>query len=247
MKLNIRKDTIFSILAGAGVLFTAVTTFFGTKRYLEEINNVELALYDPSSKLRTIKVAARSAVPALAATGGALFSIAKAHDSASEIIKGLGATAGYLAMNRNQLKDIVRKNDGTQGTALSPYAYCPKYPEVGSIENTGNGDLLCLEGYSGRWFLSSETAVRDAIAHFQRRFENGEYLSLNDFYEELGITTSHFGHQYGWAANTDYYDAPLDFETTLIDDYLDNNGRKTGVPCLVIDIYTYPMECYMEV
>ena len=33
-----------------------------------------------------------------------------------------------------------------------------------SIEDTGYGDLLCLEGYSGRYFWSSKQAVDNAEA-----------------------------------------------------------------------------------
>ena len=112
-----------------------------------------------------------------------------------------------------------------------------------SIEDTGFGDLLCLEGYSGRYFYSSKHAVDAAMQRFSASFKNGNYLCLNDLYNELRITPSHFGHQYGWAPSDGWYDYEngIDFECNFIYD------RIFDRPIYIIDIYTYPMECWQEV
>lgn len=112
-----------------------------------------------------------------------------------------------------------------------------------SIEDTGNGNLLVVEGYSGRWFWSSIEAVKEALDSISERFKDGEYLALNDMYEALGIEKTHFGHQFGWPANEDWcdYTEGILYECSLIWD------TELEREVLVIDIYTYPMECWMEV
>ena len=59
-------------------------------------------------------------------------------------------------------------------------------------------------------------------------------------YKLFGISETHFGEQYGWAANSDYYDGPIEFRNT---ETVTEHGEKM----LVIEIFTYPMECWMEV
>lgn len=240
--MKIRKDTVLSIIAGVGVVATAVTAIFGTKRYLEKLNALDMEKVREAPKKEKAIEAVKSFAPLAVATGGTIFCIAKANKSATKVIAGLSAAAGYLATNRDRLKEALKNSTGE--TVLP----CDMpYLQKGSIEATGNGNLLCFEGYSGRQFYSSEEAVREAVGRFQSRFLGGEYLSLNDLYEELDISTSHFGHQFGWPANPDYYDTNIDIEVTRLDYYIKPDGTLASEPCLVIDIYTYPMECWMEV
>ena len=240
--MKIRKDTVLSIIAGVGVVATAVTAIFGTKRYLEKLNALDMEKVHEASKKEKAINAAVSFAPLAIATGGTIFCIAKANKSATKVIAGLSATAGYLATNRDRLKTALKNSTGE--TVLP----CDMpYSQGGSVEATGNGDLKCFEGYSGREFYSSEEAVREAVGRFQSRFLGGEYLSLNDLYEELEIMPTHFGHQFGWPANPDYYDTNIDIEVTRLDDYIKADGTRAGKPCLVIDIYTYPMMGWMEV
>ena len=112
-------------------------------------------------------------------------------------------------------------------------------------EETGKGDLLCYEGYSGRWFRSNKKAVEEAEREFSNWFKEGEYLCLNDFYDLLGIETTIFGNQFGYAASEDYYDFEdgIEFVNTI----LPENKTDCGEALMIIDLFTYPMECWMEV
>lgn len=94
-------------------------------------------------------------------------------------------------------------------------------------------------------FYSSLEKVKEAEKTLNNRLHDGEYVCLNDFYTLLGISETHFGNTFGWPANDDYYDIsieePITFENTIVEDSL------SGEPVLIIDVYTYPMECWMEV
>lgn len=163
-------------------------------------------------------------------------------------IAALGATAAYLAANRDAIEESVKERFGEDALNDIRADARKKTADVDRrslvAETTGNGDLLCFEGYSGRWFRSDEESVRKAIRTLDERFRDGEYLCLNDFYELLGIEPTHFGHQFGWAANEDYYDYKRDgiaIKATFMNDLSRNE------PVLAIEIFTYPMECWMEV
>ena len=161
----------------------------------------------------------------------------------------MSATAGYLLANRNNLKKLTEKPEIKKviGKML------PQKEEFKhqTIETTGNGDLLCIDGYSGRIFRSSKDAVIDAEEKLNELYVDPEcgYCCLNDWYRFLGIEESQFGWDYGWAnVQEEYYpNEPIEFSNELVT--ADAPGNNYGEPIFCIDIeeYWHPMEGWMEV
>ena len=118
-----------------------------------------------------------------------------------------------------------------------------------SIEITGNGNLLCYEGFSGRWFRSAEACVREAVDKFTQLYSEGNYICWNDLYSLLGIAVTHFGNKYGYSGNKDYRNCEkLEFDITRIPK--DENFEGIGEEVLVLepaDDWCYPFDFYMEV
>lgn len=75
-----------------------------------------------------------------------------------------------------------------------------------SIEETGNGDTIFIDSYSGRVFRSSLDAVEYAQCRFNDIRDEGlpfgeEYTapqSYNDLFDLYNITHSHWGYQFGY-------------------------------------------------
>lgn len=119
-----------------------------------------------------------------------------------------------------------------------------------TIEETGHGNLLCYDGFSGRFFRASEDWVREALDKFNNEYvECKNYICWNDLYELLGISVTHFGNRYGYAANMDYRNCDmLDFDITLV-------GREENFEGMDEDVlifepaheWAYPYDFYMEV
>lgn len=244
---------IFTGIAIIGVPVTATLSAMRAPKYKEILEKSE-------GKAKKVKAVTKTYWPAIVSGAVTIASIIFAEKVNLTEIAAITGTAAFLARNRDLLEEkIVDKLGEEEGKQLigevneqliREHYICKMGP---SVEETGRGDLLCYEGYSGRWFRSSEEAVKRAIAKLNEKFENGEYLSLNDFYELLGIETTHFGFQFGWAPNPDYYDFPIDIQTTFCESYeiKDAYGqmkKMTIDECvLLIDVYTYPMECWQEV
>ena len=118
-----------------------------------------------------------------------------------------------------------------------------------TVEITGDGNLLCYEGFSGRWFRSSESQVQQAADEFSKLYAEGNYICWNDLYALLHIAVTHFGNRYGYAGNDDYRNCEtLDFDITRIP--ADENFEGMGEEVLVIEPateYCYPYDFYMEV
>lgn len=178
---------------------------------------------------------------------GTIASIWASRKVSAAQLASMTAAVGYLASSREQIQAKLRNDEKekVQDALISS----SKLPV--SFEETGKGDQLCFESYSGRWFLSSEDAVIEAENKIQElydeqlEFTNKGFgssfacLALNDFYNALGIQTTFFGCQMGW--HSDIVGDGIFFENHYYDD--EKLGRV-----LVVEIcdYTLPFPNYFE-
>ena len=99
---------------------------------------------------------------------------------------------------------------------------------------TDRGTTLCYDGIFGRYFRSDRDAIQKAINHVNRQIIAGDmYVSLNEFYSEIGLTPVEIGDKLGW--NID--DGPIDVEFS-------SQLAEDGTPCLVIGYTVAPRYDY---
>lgn len=82
---------------------------------------------------------------------------------------------------------------------------------------TGNGTTLCFDPMSGRYFYSTIEKIRAVENKLNKQMIHDfcGYASLNDFYDELGLSHTDVGEIIGW--NTDTL-IDLDITAQLSDD-----------------------------
>lgn len=206
--------------------------------------------------------------------------ILASHKLSAKEIAALTATCGYLATNRDKLETEIRKLPGGEEAlkAVKAEMAAKKAEEAADkeepkkiwryqcVEDTGNGDLLCLEGWSGRLFRSSLDAVEQAQARFNdyrdESFDiqapSGDIesfpaaLSMNELFDEYGMERTQLGHEFGWPADDDYYPTRrIKFINTLIAlDKLDPVTKaRYNEDLLVIEFDDgyQPMQCWQEI
>ena len=100
---------------------------------------------------------------------------------------------------------------------------------VNEIFVTGRGNILCYDAVSGRYFKSDIDKIRRVINDFNYRLMSEMYLSLNEFYDEIGLAHTQLGDELGW--NIDSGKVEIDYSTQLADD---------GTPCLVLNYKVIP-------
>jgi hypothetical protein len=88
---------------------------------------------------------------------------------------------------------------------------------------TGKGSTLCYDGTFGRYFRSDIDTIRKAVNKVNRDLVTDMYVSLNEFYDEIGLSHTKIGDDLGW--NFDDGQIDVDFSSQLAED---------GTPCLVI-------------
>ena len=94
---------------------------------------------------------------------------------------------------------------------------------------TEKGNTLCYDSISGRYFKSDIDKLKKAENELNRRMRDEMYISLNEFYYEIGLNPISIGDDIGWNIDRGYIE--LDFSSQLTDD---------GNPCLVIDYQVAP-------
>ena len=94
---------------------------------------------------------------------------------------------------------------------------------------TERGNTLCYDAISGRYFKSDIDKLKKVENELNRRMIDEMYISLNEFYYEIGLNPISIGDDLGW--NIDHGYIELSFSSQLTDE---------GTPCLVIDYQVAP-------
>lgn len=100
---------------------------------------------------------------------------------------------------------------------------------------TDNGDTLCLDYQNGRYFYSSIHKIDKAKYEINRRMLRDDYVSLNDFYDELGLDHTKLGYDLGWNIRDGYID--IHYSAQITDD---------DKPCIVINYEVAPRYDYSK-
>lgn len=99
---------------------------------------------------------------------------------------------------------------------------------------TGKGKTLCYDGIFGRYFESDIDTIRRALNTINREIIHGDmYVSLNDFYDAIGIGSIPIGNDLGW--NIDDGEIEVDFSAQLTED---------DRPCIVLTYNVAPRYNY---
>ena len=102
---------------------------------------------------------------------------------------------------------------------------------------TSNGTTLCYDPVGNSYFKSSIQQIESAKNKLNARMLSENYVSLNDFYDELGIGPTKLGDDLGW----DIY------KDGLIDIAFSSRLAEDGTPCLVMDYSIAPRYEYYKV
>lgn len=99
---------------------------------------------------------------------------------------------------------------------------------------TEKGNTLCYDAISGRYFKSDIDKLKKAMNELNRDMLDEMFISLNDFYYEIGLSNTKLGDDLGWNVSEGLID--LKFSSQLTDD---------GTPCVVMDYSIAPKYDYL--
>ena len=94
---------------------------------------------------------------------------------------------------------------------------------------TSNGNTLFMDGISGRYFRSNMDKIKKVVNELNRRMNYENYISLDDFYSEVGLEPTSNSSYLGW--NIDEGHIELDISTCL---------AENDEACIVINYTVAP-------
>lgn len=181
--------------------------------------------------LETVKTAWKPYVPA-ALTGVA--SIACLIGANSVHVRRNAALATAYQLSTTALSEyrekvvetIGEKKETTVRDKVAKKKVEENPPETSTIIMTGKGNTLIYDSHSDRYFRSDIDKVRNAVLDLNERMVNGNemYISLNDFYDEIGLKHTEIGDSIGWRIDKGKID--VRYSAQLTDD---------NEPCIVLD------------
>lgn len=98
---------------------------------------------------------------------------------------------------------------------------------------TEKGNMLCYDTLSGRYFKTDIEKLKASVNELNRQMRDEMFISLNEYYYELGLSQTKIGDDLGWNIDKGYIE--LSFSSQLTD---------TQTPCLVIDYSNPPTYRY---
>ena len=101
------------------------------------------------------------------------------------------------------------------------------------VTNTGHGNTLFYDTLSGRYFRSSTNAVDRAINNLNKSMLSDNFMTVNEFYNELEIPTIGAGSLIGWYVDKE-----------LADIFYSSDIDANGQPYVCIEYRSMPVPLY---
>lgn len=239
-----RSPEILMGLGIAGMITTTVLAVRATPKAMALIEEERMCRYkelddDYISKLDMVKTAWKPFVPVV--VSGAT-SIACLIGSASVSTRRTAALAAAYQISETALTEYREKVIETIGEKKEKAVRdkvdkdrIEKNPVNNSqVVITGDGTTMCYDTLSGRYFKSNRNKIERVEIELNQRMLNDitGYVSLNEFYDELGLDHIVTGDDLGWnVANK----IELHFGAQL---------TESGEPCVVVDYRVAPKYNY---
>lgn len=235
--LGRNSHTILTGTAVVGVIGTAIMASRDTIQANDRLLEYRMELDGkPCDKKELVKRIAPCYIPTALTVGATITAIVGAHQTATHKI--IAYSSAYTmaqeaaTIYRDKVHEIVGEKKAKEIEAAVAKDQITKSKDDASAVVIGDGNVLCMDGFSGRFFPSTLEKIRKAQNDVNYKMNAEMYASLNDFYEALDLPYIGCGDDLGW---TSEHPIELSFSTTLTPD---------GKPALVVNFHESPMADY---
>lgn len=235
------------ILTGLGIAGMITTTVLAVKATPKAIKICEAEKLDRTNnyieeptKIEYVKACWKCYIPAAVTCG---MSIACLIGASSVNVRRNAALATAYKLSEtalNEYKEKVVETIGEKKEKSIKDAIAKDKVEKDPVNQqniivTGKGETLCYDGLFGRYFKSDMDKLKKIENDLNLRLRNENYISLNEFYYEVGLDGVGAGDDLGWNIERGYLE--LHFSSQLASD---------GTPCLVVGFDTPPRYDYAD-
>lgn len=232
------------ILTGLGIAGMITTTILAVKatpkaiRLIEDYEESILCDHEKIKPAVAVKLTWKCYIPA-AVTG--TVSIACLIGASSVNVRRNTALATAYKLSETALTEyrdkvvetIGEKKEKTIKEAIAKDKIEKNPVNQQNVIVTGKGDTLCYDHLFGRYFKSDIEKLRKIENELNRRMRDEMYITLNEFYYEVGLDAVDAGDLIGWNIDRGYIE--LEFSSHL---------ASNGTPCLDINFSVPPTYNY---
>lgn len=229
------------ILTGIGIAGMVTSTVLAVKAtpkalmLLEEARtNEDGTLGDKLTIIETVKVAWKPYVPAVAV---GIASISCIIGASRVNYKRNAALATAYALSERTLinyrdkviETLGEKKEKEVRDKISQDEIDKKPISSSQVIITPKGNTLFMDSITGRYFRSDLDSIKKAVIELNMEISHQNYISLNEFYSNIGLDRISNGDNLGWNIDNGYVE--IDYSTCLADN---------DEPCIVIDYISQP-------
>lgn len=234
--VNKRSPEILTGLGITGMITTTILAVRATPKAIQLIDEKKKEQWgDDLSPLEIVKIAWRPYLPAviIGVTSTACLigscSVNARRNAALATAYKLSETA-FSEYKEKVVETIGDKKEHSVRDKVAEERIKKNPVSKNEVVVTGNGKTLCFDPISGRYFMCSIEVIKKAENTLNKQMihDINGYVSLNDFYDEIGLDHTSVGNDLGW--NTDQL-IDIDFSSQLNDN---------GEPSVVLDYMVAP-------
>lgn len=203
------KSSILACSAIGGMLAAAIWAVKSTPKAMKNIEALKADIEEkgePITKLeytkQVVKVTWKCYLPSVIVYG---VSSACILGAVKNLEKSNMALSALLSLSEQNLKEYVEKTKELVGEKKEKQIHdavmTDRVKSTGVLDNvvvTGTGKIPCVMTLENKAFESTANEIDAAINRLNARINNGEDISANDLYYELGIDFTKIGDDLGW-------------------------------------------------
>lgn len=234
------SSTILTCAGAAGVVGTAVLAVKATPKALKLIEEAEREKGDELSKWEVVQVAAPTYIPSILIGTGTLVCIFGANIMNKRAQAAITSAYALLDQTHKEYKNKVKEmyGEGADQEAKAELAK-DKYKDA-DIDEEDESPLFYDE-FSKRYFNAKNEDILYAEYEINKLLNTNGVVSLNDYYNLVGLDPVDYGEYLGWSSAQMYehfWDDWLYFHHTKVE-------MDDGLECYIID-YTEPFANYLD-
>lgn len=135
------------------------------------------------------------------------------------------------------LEEVGEKKEEKIRNAVAEEKITKNPVNTSTVLETGNGDTLCYDAICGRYFKSSIEKLKSALNELNMELVQDGYVSLNQYYDLIGLPDGMLGDDLGWSINDHHSTVQLDLSAQLTKD-------EAQTPCMVVAFKYGPIYNY---
>lgn len=232
------SPAILTGLGIAGMIFTVVEAVRATPKAMQLIEEATEDIPEPKVA-DNVKACWKCYIPT-AISGAASIAVLIFANRAGE--KQRAALSAAYSITETTLNEYRRKVEEKFGKRkeesvrddIAKDKIAANPPVTKEVIITGKGDCLCYDSVSGRYFKSDTETLRRAENVLNLRLREEMFISLNEFYAEIGLQPVDAGEKLGWNLDKGYISLKFTY-----------GPAENDEPCLVLGYDVQPYYHYI--